>query len=244
MPSTQTDPSTIFGALDHDVSRDELDALGLSNRSCCVLAAARKGMGKTSALMNIMGSKAHWRRRFDAIFYVSPTAEREEKTKRLYKECQAEGNAFDTYSDAVIDHIIEVCSRNKADKKARYLCILDDCVNSLPQKRASKLAALVMNSRHLGLSVYLATQAYNQVPLPIRKQMDVIMVWPTGNAREYESVLNDVSVPEELFQYMYAAAMSRGPFSFLTINMCAHPIRFYAQFTPLPIPSLEELAAV
>jgi hypothetical protein len=113
----------------------------------------------------------------------------------------------------------------------RVLLLLDDVVNGIRKNEGvdRALAKILYNRRHItadggdeanGISVWLTTQAYNRIPLMLRKVANGLIVWKLKNIREIESIFSEyvVGLTKDQFinilKYFY-----RSPFDFLYINM-------------------------
>jgi hypothetical protein len=113
----------------------------------------------------------------------------------------------------------------------RVLLLLDDVVNDIRKNKGvdKALAKLVYNRRHItadggdeanGVSVWLTTQAYNRIPLMIRKVATGLIAFKLKNVKEIQSIFDEyvVGLTKEQFitilKFVY-----KTPFDFLYINM-------------------------
>ena len=153
------------------------------------------GSGKTSlglGLLKIKKEDGGFRKAFQRIYVVSPTARYDPKWDKLIQEVDEEGNYYTECNDEVIGEIIEKLEESNEvwkethDKgeKPSSLVIIDDCVDSFSKRQKNKLNKLVLTLRHLKTSVWIMTQKLNAVPQLIRAQARCISFFPTLNRRE------------------------------------------------------------
>ena len=113
----------------------------------------------------------------------------------------------------------------------KVLLLLDDVVNDIRKNKGvdKALAKILYNRRHItadggddanGVSVWLTTQAFNRIPLMIRKVANGIVAFKLKNVKEIISIYDEVVVGLtkeqflDILKYVY-----KNPFDFLFINM-------------------------
>ena len=76
---------------------------------------------------------------------------------------------------------------------------MDDCAAQLKNAEIQKLLkTLIFNRRHLKLSIWICTQGYNQLPLPIRKTITHAYVFKPANKKELENIFTElIFLPKE-----------------------------------------------
>lgn len=234
-----TDFNNILKKLDNTFSHSD-DPLLLNNNSSIYIISGRRGMGKTTLCMNLLQSRQAYRKRFENIFLVSPTARTDTKLKKLVSELEEDGKYFDTFSEDLIEAILEMikADNEENEKRNKHLIILDDCVLDLSKKRSSILNKLVITSRHNNITLLILTQKYNAIPTLIRSNADLITFFNSLNKKEIDTLQEDLNIDKEIFKDIYnQACMSRenDGHNFLHINLLANPIKFYKCFTPIEI---------
>ena len=65
--------SSIVKPLDNTFNKDE-DALLLNNNSSIWIINGRRGCGKSTLILSVLKSKLAYKKRFDNIYLISPTA--------------------------------------------------------------------------------------------------------------------------------------------------------------------------
>ena len=212
-----------------------------------------RGTGKTSLLLSWLQTM---RSHYDTITLFSKTARNDSETKRplksLIQELESDGRFYATLTepDAVetMDRIQEFnaafdARRATGDKKKRkrqprHLVILDDQLANLPKGRfKSPINDLVVNQRHMKISLVVLTQAYRSIPTIWRANAQLISFFPTASAKEYAALEEDLSLEADrlrrVYDYCCANATSEQgngrPFLHINLFDAARPV-FYKRF--------------
>jgi hypothetical protein len=114
-----------------------------------------------------------YNKKFDLVYIVSPSLKtaKDDPFECLHPD-QTESELIVDFIDRFVDDVSE--------SGKRVLLLLDDVVNDIRKNKGvdKALAKLVYNRRHItadggdeanGVSVWLTIQAYNRIPLMIRK---------------------------------------------------------------------------
>lgn len=206
---TENNPlSSEMTALDHQVDNGKYNPFPKSNFLYLIVGGI--GSGKTTTalrLLKIPKENGGYRKAFNRIYVVSPTAKYDDKWDRLITEVDQEGNYYTECTDDTIGEIIDKIEayneEYKADHKGKNpnnLVIIDDCVDSLTTRKKSKLDKLILTLRHLKTTVFLMSQKLNSIPTLIRAQARCITFFPTINKREEQTFFNEINIDEELFK--------------------------------------------
>lgn len=239
-----TDFNNILKKLDNTYSHSD-DPLLLNNNSCVYIISGRKGAGKSTLFMNLLQSKMAYKKRFDNIFLISPTARSDNKLKKLVSELDKDGKYFDTFSEELIENIVEqIKAENDENEEKKHLhaIILDDCILDLSKKRSSILNKLVITARHNNITLLVLTQKYNCLPTLIRANADLISFFNSLNKKEIETFRDDINISPDLFKHVYNIACLNGDNSFIHVNLLSNPIKFYSKFEPIDINFKEWMA--
>jgi Cdc6-like AAA superfamily ATPase len=117
----------------------------------------------------------------------------------------------------------------------RHLIILDDVLNLLPKStQNSKINDLYTNHRHSKLNIITTTQVYNKLSTVIRRNADMLSLFRTENAQEYDTIENDWMIGKDLFKPVWDYA-TKEPNDFLHIQVCGARPLFFKRFNPLEI---------
>ena len=129
---------------DNQVSFDQNP---LPTRPCNYGIFARKGMGKTTLLLNILTRKASpWYKHFNKIFLISPTASKDDKMNELVEDI-GEEQYYDELSPNTLADIIQKIDafteefkskkKNKG-KKPNFCIIYDDVIHELKRNKIGR----------------------------------------------------------------------------------------------------------
>jgi hypothetical protein len=196
-----------------------------------------KGSGKSTMALNVLKSKNGYKKWFDNIFLVSPTAQRDPKFNKLCEELDRDGKCYSTCDDETIDAIISKLMEfndgfdsSKEERRPHSLVIFDDCLAFLPKStQKSSFNRLITTSRHLNTSVWILTQKYNKVNPLIRANMDLLSFFRTNNKLEFKTLEDDVNVDEQELKTIYDFATEQ-PNSFLHISFFGGKPNFFKKF--------------
>jgi hypothetical protein len=165
-----------------------------------------------------------YNKKFDLVYIVSPSLKtaKDDPFECLPLE-QIENELTVDFLDRFVNEVSE--------SGKRVLLLLDDVVNDIRKNKGvdKALAKILYNRRHIiadggdeanGVSVWLTTQAYNRIPLMIRKVASGLIAFKLKNVKEIQSIFDEyvVGLSKEQFidilKYVYQT-----PFDFLYINM-------------------------
>jgi hypothetical protein len=203
--------SSEMTALDHQVDNGKNSPFPKSNFLYLIVGGI--GSGKTTTalrLLKIPKENGGYRKAFNRIYVVSPTAKYDDKWDRLINEVDEEGNYYTECTDDTIGEIIDKIEGYNEEFKIEHkkhkgmnpnsLVIIDDCVDSLTTRKKSKLDKLILTLRHLKTTVFLMSQKLNSIPTLIRAQARCITFFPTINKREEQTFFNEINIDEDLFK--------------------------------------------
>ena len=213
--------TTKMSALDHQVDSGKNAPFPKSNFLYIICGSV--GSGKTTValrLLKIPKEDGGFRKAFNTIYVVSPTAKYDDKWDRLIHEVDQDGNYYTECNDETIGEIIEkIETFNEEHKGASSLVIIDDCVDSFTKKKKSKLDKLILTLRHLKTTVFLMSQKLNSIPTLIRAQARCITFFPSINRREEQTFYNEINVNEELFKKIMEFCSTGDDHPFLHVKL-------------------------
>ena len=210
------------------------DPLLLNNNSSVFVISARRGMGKSTMIINLLNSKKAYRKRFTNVFLISPTAKSDGKFKKLVKELNDDDKYYDTLNEENIENILDFIrsDNDENDKKNLHCLILDDVVLDLPKSKSSLINKIVITSRHLNLTIIIVTQKYNALPTIIRNNMDLCSFFPSLNNHEIKTFQEDINIDKDLFKVIYDYCCDETN-SFMHVNLLGARPKFYRKFEPI-----------
>lgn len=194
------DYSRFLTGLDHQVDYDEIDPLQ-KNSPNVWLIVGKKGSGKSTFILNLLRKKEMYRRAFDNIYLVSPSAEKDDKFDKLIKELKENNNFYNDCDNETLTEIrervqqfntefLEDEKNIKKKKKPNSLLILDDCISDLNKNSEIKntINKMVMNSRHLKLHIWIVSQKYKLISTAIRSNADLLTFFNNDNSVEIKAL--------------------------------------------------------
>lgn len=227
-------------ALDHQVDLGK--GKPFPNSNFLYLIVGGLGTGKTSLALGLLRIKKEdggYRKAFNKIYVVSPTAKYDDKWDKLIQEVDDEGNYYQECNDETIGEIIDKLEAyneewkddpKKKGTKPNSLVIIDDCVDAFSKKQKNKLNKLILTLRHLKTSVWIMSQKLNAVPQLIRAQARVISFFPTLNRREEETLINEINIDDGLFKRLIGFAGDGPDHPFLHIKLGEGKPIFFRKF--------------
>jgi AAA+ ATPase superfamily predicted ATPase len=230
-------------ALDHQVDLGKGKPFPNSNFLYLIIGGV--GSGKTSLALNLLKidrDKGGFRKAYNRIYVVSPTAKYDDKWDRLIHEVDEEGNYYNECSDETIEDIMDKLeafneewkmeeeTRKKKRGKPSSVVIIDDCVDAFNRRQKNKLNKLVLTLRHLKTSVWIMSQKLNAVPQLIRAQARCISFFPTLNRREEETLVNEINIDDTLYKKLIGFAGDGNDHPFLHIKIGEGKPAFFRKF--------------
>lgn len=226
-------------ALDHQVDIGKGKPFPKSNFLYLIVGGV--GSGKTSlglGLLKIKKEDGGFRKAYQRIYVVSPTAKYDPKWDKLIQEVDDEGNYYTECTDEVIGDIIEKLEdyneewkeTHDKNEKPSSLVIIDDCVDAFSKRQKNKLNKLVLTLRHLKASVWIMSQKLNAIPQLIRAQARCISFFPTLNRREEETLINEINIDDGLFKRLITFAGDGDDHPFLHIKLGEGKPVFFRKF--------------
>lgn len=198
------------------------------------LVVGRKRSGKSTLALNLLDTPEKvggFKKKFDKIWLVSPTAANDPKMKELVDELEADGQFYNEFNNEIqkelMDRIKEFNSKWQKKKKPHHLVIYDDVMAFLPhnKKKGQSFNAFMTNQRHFKSSAMILAQRLNELNPLVRSQCDIISYFRQDNPKEDKIFSETYGVPVELI-----GACTGEPHSFITANFLHTTPKFYKRF--------------
>lgn len=232
------DLSKLFKAHDKDdVSKN--DPILKNTKGSIMMLVGKKRTGKTSLWLSLLSQPALFKGYFGNIFMFSPS--KEEKTKALRDELDKDGKYFTELNEANVRTMLEYIKNEQVKQHMKevklkkkfppiYNCvILDDVVSSLPRSfKKNIITDLFYNHRHYNLSIICITQSYKAVAPSLRKQSDLLYIFPMTNLKEREAIQEDWSIPDAILDECYKDEHDH---PFLTVNLVGNRPVYFRKMT-------------
>ena len=190
-----------------------------------LILSAPPRSGKSTWIMNCLCKQGKvFNKKFDLVYVVSPSL-------KTSKDNPFECLPPDQIENELTVEFIERFERDVSESGKRVLLLLDDVVNDIRKNKGvdKALAKILYNRRHItanggddsnGVSIWLTTQAYNRIPLMLRKVANGLIAWKLKNVKEIQSIFDEyvVGLSREQF-FNILKFVYRSPYDFLYINM-------------------------
>jgi hypothetical protein len=227
--------SDLFKAYDKDIV-DKKAPILKNTKGALMVLVGKKRSGKSSLWLSMLSSKKLYADYYDNIFLITPSTG-DEKIKPLIAELDKDGKFFKELTEqnisAIQSYIKTEQDKIKAyDKKhksktpmPKNLLILDDVVADLPRSfKKNVITSLFLNMRHYNMDIFLITQSYKMIQPNIRKQIDMLYVFPMSNNKEREALQEDWDIPDRIFDECFA---DESDHPFMTINVTGSKPTFF-----------------
>jgi hypothetical protein len=201
------------------------------------LAVGKKGSGKTTLILSLFNTpdkEGGFKKRFDRVYLVSPTARNDPKMDDLVEELDRQGTYYDEIDNDTVKEIIEdlkVYNNAYEGKGAPESCIwFDDCIHSLPsnRKRNQAFNKLMTTNRHLKTCVLISSQRLNELNPLIRSQADIVSYFRSDNNKEDDIFTDTYNVSQDLLDVCVEQ-----PNSFITVSYAHKRPKVYCRFDEL-----------
>jgi hypothetical protein len=234
--------SNIFKAHDKDdVSKNE--PILKNTKGSVMIISGKKRTGKTSLWLSMLSSRQLFGNYFGNVFMISPS--KEDKTRELREELEKEEKYYPELNEAnvksILDYIkMEISQQKRKEEKLKRklppiynLLILDDVVADMPRSfKKNIITNLFFNHRHYNLTIFVITQSYKQIAPSIRKQADLLYIFPMANLKEKEAFQDDWDISNEVFDLAF---QDEHEHPFLTVNMVGNKPVFFRKFDRIKI---------
>jgi hypothetical protein len=168
------------------------------NCSFAMLICGKPGSGKTSLCVSALTSrkpKVYWKA-FNNISPVMPRSSRQSMRCDPFGAIE-QRNCYDDLSLANLVDIYEKLDDQELCPDGSFqtnLLLIDDQTQMLKNGEIRKLLNhMVLNRRHLHLSIIFLSQYFNAIPLEIRKNLStIVIVGRISNKKEYANLCDEV----------------------------------------------------
>ena len=207
-----------------DVNRIEIPKI--FNLPFSLLISAKSGLGKSTILVNLLLRDSFYKQYFlpENIYYVSPN-KLDNKMKIIIDELDIPSeNIFNRFDEEEMNELYNVLEEDAetdlktGSKITRKIIIMDDLAYTSALKKGKVMNRILMNGRHINLSVIICTQKVSLLSTGIRSNISGAILFKT-NLSEVETIENSFNYLDSKKQFikMYHEA-TKEPRSFLVLN--------------------------
>ena len=174
--------------------------------------------GKSNLLSNLILRPDMLGELFETIYLISNTASCDDSSRFLVKEDNVK--VFDTYSDELIDKIVNT-KKDMEKKDMKWdLIIGDDLLGSLRSNPPCKLYQLATRLRHYAFNMILLTQKMKAISPVVRVNTTFLCVFWNLYGNEIDAIGVEWGnfCGEKGFVYLYEKYIQKDRYSFMYIN--------------------------
>lgn len=194
---------------------DKYDLMKFLNCHSNNLLCGKPAQGKTSLIYSWFKNSQLLKKVYDKIFIFQPQSSRASMNDKIFDSLPAN----QLYEELNYDNLLEVINQCKeTDHTECVAVVFDDMGAYLKDKTILKLMKqLVMNRRHLHVSIFFLSQTFKSVPREIRKLfVNVIMFKVSKN--ELEDIMNELIEQKKEDVLEITKLVFTEPYQYLFIN--------------------------
>ncbi len=217
------------------------------NRSFFTVFVGQPRSGKTSHMISSLTSKKVYSKVFDHIYLFMPNNSRKSLKKDPFRKIKHK------YDELNYQNLKEVTEKIDEDRQAYEeadneskdpnppcnLVIIDDMTVFLKVPAVEKLLTyMILNRRHLRLSIMLTVQYFNSIPLPIRKNISsIVLANKPTNQKEMNNILEELFAIDKDYAMMVLKYAFQKPFD--KLHVILEPLTYYRNLNRLEIEGTE-----
>lgn len=207
--------------LDDRLNNYELLKLAFNKQSSASLIIGKPGSGKTTFIQSLFSSGKALRGKFTKIYLFCPPRSRESMVDGGLSDLDEE-RIYDELTYDTLEEVMELCKNdNDNDHKTKYkfMLIFDDMGAYLKNKQTLKLFnELMMNRRHLRISVMFLVQTFYSVSKEMRRLFTNFFIFKV-NKKPLGEIFSEILEEEntEIVNEISRQVFDR-PHQFLYIN--------------------------
>lgn len=194
---------------------DKYEVTKFINSHSTNLFLGKPKSGKTSLLYSFFKSKQILKKVFTKVYIFQPSNSRQSMSDKLFDNLPAD----QLYEELNFENLSEVMDKCRATDNTESNCIIfDDMGAYLKDSEILKLMKeMIMNRRHLHISVYMLSQTFKSVPKEIRKLFSNIFLFKVSK-HELNDVFLELIEHEKQDVLEISRLVFDKPFEYLFIN--------------------------
>ncbi len=199
------------------------------------LVIGKKRSGKSTLALHLLDTPEKvggFKKKFDKIYLISPTAQHDPKMSDLVDELQPEGQFYGDFNDTIQRQLMTQIAQENAKYKGKkkqphHLVIYDDVMALLPCNRQKHQAfnLFMTNQRHFKCSAMILAQRLSGLNALVRSQADVVSYFRQDNPKEDKIFEETFGVPKSCI-----LKCTKEPHSFLTVDFLHDVPKIYKKF--------------
>ena len=183
------------------------------NKHSTNLVVGRAGSGKSSFVYSLF--KDPLRKIYHHIYYFCPRKSMDSVKSNIFDKLPED----QIYNELTYENLSEVLEKIQDTPKNENNClILDDMGAYLKDKECKKLFKMIlMNKRHLSLSLFVLQQTYISIEKDLRKLFDNMFIYKV-NKNELQTIFDEVVESRKDDALQVSKIVFDKPYHFLFIN--------------------------
>ena len=191
---------------------DKYELTKFLNCHSCNLIVGKPASGKTNLMYQLMKSKQLLNKCYDKIYIFQPQPSRASMKDRLFEQLP-ESQKFDELTAENLEFI-----KNDLDPDDNSCIIFDDMGAYLKNNETKKLLKeLIMNRRHLHLSIFFLVQTYLSIERDVRKLFSNFFIFRCSK-KEMETIANELIETSKDYISDIVKIVYDKPYQYMFIN--------------------------
>ena len=186
------------------------------NKHSTSLIVGKPGQGKSSLIYGLMKSKKLLFQCYSHIYVFQPERSMSSLADPIFSTLP-EGQIYSELTYENLSHVLDVIKDSPSDES--HCIILDDMGSFLKQNSTLQmLKEMMMNKRHLHLSLFFLVQTFYSTPKEIRKLFDNAFIYKV-NAEEMSVIFKEIITLNKKYIPKLLSVVYNDKHTFLFVNI-------------------------